>query len=203
MPEVPDTALPAPIDRLNRQQLLRQKGLLLWFTGLSGAGKSSLAYAVERKLHEMNYLTFVLDGDRVRRGLCGDLDYSQESRAENVRRAAEVAQLFVETGVITLAAFISPSRVERDKSRAKFANTDFLEIYCRCPLAVCESRDVKGLYRQARNGEITNFTGISAAYDEPLTPDLVVDTNLLDLDASVSMVVRLLLERRLIGGNRQ
>jgi adenylylsulfate kinase len=198
MSEIPGATHPHPIDRLKRERLIRQKGVLVWLTGLSGAGKTSLAQEVERRLNTMGYLTFVLDGDLVRRGVCADLGYSEQSRTENIRRVSEMACMFVETGVITLAAFISPNRVDRDLCRARFAKEDFIEIYCRCPLSVCESRDVKGLYRQARSGQIANFTGISAAYEEPEAPDLIVDTNVLDLDASATLVLDTLHRRGMI-----
>jgi adenylylsulfate kinase len=191
-PETGANATPQPIGRDERQRLLRQRGVVVWLTGLSGAGKTSLAQEVERRLNAMGRLTFVLDGDLVRRGLCADLGFSEQARTENIRRVCEVASMFVQAGVITLAAFISPKRADRDACRARFAPEDFIELHCRCPLSVCESRDVKGLYRQARSGQIGNFTGISAPYEAPQAPDLVVDTDVLDLDASASLVIEFL-----------
>lgn len=188
----------ATVNRAKRQQLIQQKSVLIWFTGLSGAGKSTLAHAVEEQLHHLQHLTFVLDGDNVRHGLCSDLGFSEQDRTENIRRIGEVAQLFLETGVITLAAFISPNLSDRARCRSMFAPGEFLEIYCRCPLEVCESRDVKGLYQRARAGQVAQFTGVSSSYQEPVSPDLVVDTGELDLNASVALVLELLRDRGVI-----
>lgn len=146
----------------------------------------------------MGHQTFVLDGDNVRHGLCGDLGFVEQDRVENIRRVAEVAKLFLEAGVITLTAFISPFKVDREQARSLFPHGDFLEIYCRCPLQVCEARDVKGLYQRARAGEVKNFTGISSPYEAPSTPELVLDTNQLSLDESVNAVLTLLCERGVI-----
>ena len=162
---------------------------------MSGAGKSTLANAVEARLHGLNYLTFLLDGDNVRHGLCRDLGFSDADRTENIRRVTEVAKFFLEGGIITLAAFISPKAEDRERCRAMFAPGEFLEIFCQCPLEICESRDVKGLYKKARAGEMSNFTGISSTYDVPLTPDLTVPTSVLDLAASVDLVMELLYKR--------
>lgn len=170
----------------------------MWFTGLSGAGKSTLAHAVEEALHRMNCRTFVFDGDNVRHGLCADLGFSVADRKENIRRVGEMAKLFVETGVIALTAFISPLREDRERVRSLVPHGDFFEIYCRCPLEVCEQRDVKGLYRRARAGEIKDFTGISSPYEEPDDPELVVDTGALSLEECVAKVVDLLKERGVI-----
>jgi adenylylsulfate kinase len=174
---------------------------ILWFTGLSSAGKSTLAHAVEEHLHQAGCLTFVFDGDNVRHGLCSDLGFSIEDRKENIRRVGEMTKLFLEAGVISLTAFISPLRAERERVRSLVPHGDFLEIYCRCPLEVCEQRDVKGLYRRARHGEIKDFTGISSPYEEPEKPELVVDTGLLSLDESVEIVLTMLRERGIIERN--
>ena len=153
----------------------RHSGAVFWFTGLSGAGKSTLAHDVEEKLYQLNYRTFVLDGDNVRHGLCADLSFTDEDRKENIRRIGQMAKLYVDAGIILLTAFISPFKSDRDNVR-KICGSDFHEIYCKCSLAVCESRDVKGLYQRARAGEIPDFTGISSPYEEPDAPELEVDT---------------------------
>jgi adenylylsulfate kinase len=191
----------AAVTRAKREALNESKSVLLWFTGLSGSGKSTLAHAVEERLHQLGRRTIVLDGDNIRHGLCADLGFEEHDRVENIRRVGEVAKLFLEAGVITLAAFISPFKAERERLRSLFPQEDFVEIYCRCPLEVCEQRDVKGLYKRARSGEISNFTGISSRYEEPLSPDLIVDTNKVNHDASVQAVLRLLSERGTIQPN--
>lgn len=188
----------ATVSRARREKLNSHKSVLLWFTGLSGTGKSTLAHAVEEQLHQMGHHTFVLDGDNVRHGLCSDLGFSKHDRTENVRRVSEMAKLFVESGVITMTALISPFRADRERARLTFPKEDFLEIYCRCPLQVCENRDVKGLYQKVRTGEIKNFTGISSPYEEPIAPDLVVDTSQLGLEESVEAVLTLLRARGIV-----
>jgi len=166
----------ATVTRARRATLNRHNSLILWFTGLSGAGKSTLAHALEESLHQRGCRTFVLDGDNVRHGLCADLGFSDEDRTENIRRVGEVSKLFIEAGTLVLTAFISPFRRDRDKIRVLAGAENFVEIYCRCPLDVCEQRDTKGLYRRARRGEIKDFTGISSPYEEPEAPDIIVDT---------------------------
>jgi adenylylsulfate kinase len=163
------------VTRSHRERLNGHRSAVLWFTGLSGAGKSTLAYAVEEQLHSLGCRTYVLDGDNMRHGLCGDLGYSIEDRHENIRRVGEVSKLMADAGVITLAAFISPLREDREWVR-RIVGHDFVEIHCRCPIEVCESRDTKGLYRKARAGSLKEFTGISSPYEEPLHAELVVDT---------------------------
>jgi len=190
------------VTRTKRELLNGHESVLLWFTGLSGSGKSTLAHAVEERLHQNKCSTFVLDGDNVRHGLCGDLNFTAEDRNENIRRVGETAKLMLEAGVITLTAFISPFQQERERVRGLMPHGDFLEIYCRCPLVVCEQRDVKGLYRKARAGEIAHFTGISSPYEEPLSPELVVDTSALTLEASVNAVLELLMERGVVSRAR-
>ncbi|MCH8177952.1 MAG: adenylyl-sulfate kinase [Proteobacteria bacterium] len=165
----------ATVTRVRREQMNKHSGAVFWFTGLSGAGKSTLAHDVEEKLHRLDYRTFVLDGDNVRHGLCADLAFTDEDRKENIRRIGQMARLYVEAGIIVLTAFISPFKSDRDNVR-KICGSDFHEIYCKCSLAVCESRDVKGLYQRARAGEISDFTGISSPYEEPDEPELEVDT---------------------------
>lgn len=191
----------ATVTRGRREVQNGHRGALLWFTGLSGAGKSTLAHALEEQLHQIGCRTFVLDGDNVRHGLCRDLGFSDADRMENIRRVAEVAKLFVEAGVITMTAFISPFREDRERSRSLFPHGDFIEIFCECPIEMCEERDVKGLYRRARAGEIPHFTGISSPYEAPHTPELSVATGRLSLDASVDAVMALLNERGIVRRN--
>ncbi len=177
------------ITRDDRQRLLGQKGAVIWFTGLSGSGKSTLANAVEEKLFEAGNLTYVLDGDNIRHGLNKNLGFSPEDREENIRRIGEVAKLFADAGAITMTAFISPYRVDRDKARALLNDGEFIEVFVKVPLEVAEQRDTKGLYKKARAGEIKEFTGISAPYEEPENPELVVDTSKLSLEQSVDQVL--------------
>jgi len=182
----------ATVTRARREAMNKHRGVILWFTGFSGAGKSTLAHAVEEQLHRMGCRTFVLDGDNVRHGLCGDLGFSAEDRAENIRRIGEVAKLFMEAGVIVLTAFISPFREDRNQVRAMVPPGEFIEIYCQCPIEVCEQRDVKGLYKKARGGEINQFTGISSAYEPPDAPELTVKTAEMDLPDCVQKVLSVL-----------
>ncbi|MCK5643466.1 MAG: adenylyl-sulfate kinase [Gammaproteobacteria bacterium] len=182
----------ATVTRQRREQQNGHKAVILWFTGLSGAGKSTLAHAVEERLHQMGCRTFVFDGDNVRHGLCVDLAFSDEDRKENIRRIGEMSKLFMEAGVIALTAFISPFRADRQKVRNLVEESDFIEIYCRCSLDVCEHRDVKGLYQKARAGEIKEFTGISSPYEEPETPELVIDTGEKALDECVCNIIKYL-----------
>ncbi len=182
----------ATVTRERRHVLNKHRSVLLWFTGLSGAGKSTLAHAVEEQLHLAGCRTYVLDGDNVRQGLCKDLNFSEQDRRENIRRIAEVGKLMLEAGVITLTAFISPFKIERQLARQLFAAGDFFEIYCQCDLTVCEQRDVKGLYQKARRGEIKEFTGISSPYEPPEQPELIVETGRHSLDDCVEQVLALL-----------
>jgi len=184
----------ATVTRDRRAELSKHKSTILWFTGLSGAGKSTLAHAVEEELYQRGYHTFVLDGDNVRHGLCGDLGFSDKDREENIRRVGEVSKLFVESGVIVLTAFISPFKADRDKVRS-LAPDDFIEIFCECPLEVCEDRDVKGLYKKARSGAIPEFTGISSPYEEPEKPELTVNTSAISLEECAKQVLDYLVER--------
>ena len=182
----------ATVTRTRREQLNGHRGSVAWFTGLSGSGKSTIAHEVEERLHQMGCHTFVFDGDNVRHGLCGDLGFSLEDRAENIRRIGEMVKLFAEAGVIALTAFISPFRQDRERVRQLVGENDFIEIYCRCPIEVCESRDTKGLYKRARLGEIKDFTGISSPYEPPERPDLILDTNTDSLDICTDRAVTLL-----------
>jgi len=186
---------------LDREVQADHKAVILWFTGLSGAGKSTLAHAVELALFEQGYRTFVFDGDNVRHGLCADLGFSIEDRTENIRRIGEISKLFLEAGVIALTAFISPFQEDRAKVRALVAPEQFVEIYCKADIAVCESRDVKGLYAKARRGEIKDFTGISSPYEAPIAPELVLNTGEESLEMCVQKVVKYLCEKQVIQRN--
>lgn len=186
------------VDRHDRQQANQHRSFVLWFTGLSGSGKSSLANALEKKLFDHHFKTIVLDGDNIRHGLCSDLGFSKEDRHENMRRIGEVSKLFIESGTIVLAAFISPYRADREQVRSRLPHGDFLEIYCKCDIETCEKRDPKGLYARARNGEINNFTGISAPYEEPIKPDIIIDTSKLTLEKEVDELISKMQELKLI-----
>lgn len=188
----------ATVTRDRRETSNGHRSVMLWFTGLSGAGKSTLAHAVEEHLYQIGCRTFTFDGDNVRHGLCSDLGFSASDRVENIRRVGEMAKLFLEAGVIALTAFISPFRADREKVRSLVPHGEFIEIYCRCPLGVCEERDVKGLYKRARMGEITNFTGISSPYEEPEEPELIIDTGCLSVEDSVIRVIELLHQRGVV-----
>jgi len=189
----------ATVTRERREKLNRHKGAVLWFTGLSGSGKSTLAHTVEEKLHSMGCSTFVFDGDNVRHGLCSDLGFAHEDRVENIRRIGEMVKLFLEGGIISLTAFISPFKNDREHVRSMIPHGDFLEIYCNCSVEVCEQRDVKGLYKRARNGEIKDFTGISSPYEEPENPDLSLATDgSMTLDECAEQVVELLMEHNIL-----
>jgi len=178
----------AHIKRDKKEKLIGQRGLLLWFTGLSASGKSTLAHKLEMELYNSGNLSIVLDGDNIRHGLNKNLGFSSEDRKENIRRIGEVAKLFVETGVITMASFISPYRADRDRVKSLFQEGDFIEIYVKCPLDELERRDPKGLYKKARQGLIKEFTGISAPYEEPVAPEIVLDTSRLSIDECAQIV---------------
>jgi len=188
----------ATVTRARREQLNGHRGAVIWFTGLSSAGKSTLAHEVEERLHQIGCRTFVFDGDNVRHGLCSDLGFSVEDRAENIRRIGEMTKLFVEAGVIALTAFISPFRKDRESVRQLVGEQDFIEIYIRCPVEVCEKRDTKGLYRRARAGEVKDFTGISSPYEPPERPDLILDTDSESLELCSNRMVALLQQRGLL-----
>ncbi len=187
----------ARVLRQDREKQNGHRSFVLWFTGLSGSGKSTLAHAVEESLHKMGTQTYVLDGDNVRHGLCGDLGFSDIARRENIRRIAETARLFVDAGVIVETAFISPFAADRSQARVLLGE-DFIEIYCDSSLEVCESRDTKGLYQRARAGEIRDFTGISSPYEVPESAEITVPTGVEDLDTCVEMVISYLSEKNLI-----
>lgn len=188
----------ATVTRERRQLQNKHKSTILWFTGLSGAGKSTLAHAVEEELHQRQCRTYVLDGDNVRQGLCGDLGFSESDRVENIRRVGNVAKLFLDSGEIVLTAFISPFIKDRAIVRNMVLPGDFLEIHCSASVDVCEKRDVKGLYKKAREGIIPDFTGISSPYEAPPKPELNVNTGEQSLEKSVQTVIQLLSERGII-----
>jgi adenylyl-sulfate kinase len=181
------------VARADRERLLGQRGCVVWLTGLSGSGKSTLAQRLERRLVDAGRLAFVLDGDNLRHGLCGDLGFAPEDRTENIRRAGEVAALLAEVGAVVLAAFISPYRADRQRVRQTVGDVRFLEVHVDAPLAVCEARDPKGLYRKARAGEIPEFTGIDAPYEPPEAPAVRVDTGALGIDEAAAAIERVLL----------
>ncbi|MBN2653625.1 MAG: adenylyl-sulfate kinase [Nitrospirae bacterium] len=182
-------------ERCSRNQA---NSVLIWLTGLSASGKSTIAYELERLLFDAGRSVYVLDGDNVRYGLNKDLGFSEDDRRENLRRIGEIAKLFVDAGVITIAAFISPYRYDRRMIRSLFSEKGFIEIYVRCPLEVCEERDPKGLYKKARKGEIPNFTGVSDPYEIPEHPELIVDTSLLSADESVDMIFQYIKAKKII-----
>ncbi|MGE5404381.1 MAG: adenylyl-sulfate kinase [Candidatus Saccharibacteria bacterium] len=186
------------VKREDREALLGQKGVVLWFTGLSGSGKSTIARAVEKALFERSHLAYVLDGDNIRFGLNKNLGFSPEDRAENIRRIGEVAKLFSDAGVLTLTAFISPYQADRNLVRELLKDGEFIEIYVKCPLEECEKRDVKGLYQKARAGEIKEFTGISAPYEEPEAPEITLETAAETIEESVDKVLYYLAKRGLL-----
>lgn len=186
------------VRQVDREQQAGHKSVILWFTGLSGAGKSTLAHAVEKALFDNGCRSFVFDGDNVRHGLCADLGFSAKDRQENIRRIGEMSKLFLESGVIALTAFISPFQADRDRVRNLVKSDEFIEIYCKASLDVCEQRDVKGLYAKARRGEIKNFTGVSSPYEPPLSPELALDTGADSLDVCVKKVLSYLKMRNII-----
>jgi adenylylsulfate kinase len=188
----------ATVTRERRENRQGHRGATLWFTGLPSAGKSTIAHATEEKLPQLSCRTFVLDGDNIRHGLCGDLGFSEQDRIENIRRVGELAKLFVEAGTVVLTAFVSPYRRDREHARGLHLHGDFLEIWCRCPIDVCERRDPKGHYQRAREGKIRDFTGVSSPYEEPADPELVLDTAAVSIDQSVEQVLALLRSRGII-----
>ena len=183
------------ITKEDRMKLLNQKGVTIWLTGLSGSGKSTIAFELEHALIENRHQAYILDGDNIRHGLNKNLGFAPEDRTENIRRIGEVAKLFTDASVITIAAFISPYREDRDGVRKLLNNGEFIEVYVECPLDVCEERDTKGLYKKARAGEVKDFTGISAPYEEPLNPELTIDSSKLTVEESTRAVLNYLEEK--------
>ena len=179
--------------RADKELLLHQRGLMVWFTGLSGSGKSTIAMGVERELHKRGILCRILDGDNIRAGINNNLGFSAEDRMENIRRIAEIGKLFVQTGVVTLACFVSPTNLVRNMAREIIGEEDFKEVFVSTPLEECERRDVKGLYARARKGEVKDFTGISAPFEAPENPILEINTCVLSLEESVNKVIEMVL----------
>ncbi len=188
----------ATVTRQRREIQNGHRGAIIWFTGYSGAGKSTLAHAVEEVLHQRGCRTFVLDGDNVRHGLCGDLGFAAEHRIENIRRVGEVAKLMMEAGIIVLTAFISPYRKDRRLVRGMVQHGDFIEVLCDSSIEICEQRDVKGMYKKARAGQIKDFTGISAPYERPENPELTVNTGTSALDECIGQVISEINQRGII-----
>ena len=188
----------ATITREDRENLFSQKGIVIWFTGLSGSGKSTLANEVEVQLFERGCHTYILDGDNIRHGLNKDLGFSPKDREENIRRIGEVAHLFSQAGIIVMTAFISPYRADRDIARKLNKEGEFIEVYCRCSLDECERRDTKGLYKKARAGQIPEFTGISAPYEEPEKPELILDTDQEPVKDSAAKVIAYLEDKGIV-----
>lgn len=186
------------VTKNDRNNLLNQKPFLLWFTGLSASGKSTIANIVEKKLFKTNYNTYLLDGDNVRHGLNRDLGFDEKSRVENIRRIGEVSKLFLDAGIITLTAFISPFKSDRSLVRKLFEEGDFLEVFIDSSLDVCEGRDPKGMYAKARNGEIKNFTGISSPYENPENPEIHVINNNISLDEAADQIINYLVQNNYI-----
>ena len=186
------------VTRQDREALNGHKSFVLWFTGLSGSGKSTLAHEVEKKLYECGCRTFVLDGNNVRHGLSSNLSFSEDDRKENIRRIGEAAKLMTEAGIIALTAFISPFKADREMVRALFPHGEFIEVYCNAPLDVCESRDVKGLYKKARAGEIKNYTGIDSPYEAPINPEISVATGSDEIELCAEQVLETLRSKGVI-----
>ena len=189
------------ITKPDRERMLQQKGVVIWFTGLSSSGKSTIARAVEQRLFERGHLSYVLDGDNIRHGLNKNLGFSPEDREENIRRIGEVAKLFADAGFVTMTAFISPYRKDRDRNRELLDKGEFIEVFVKVSLDEAEKRDPKGLYKKARSGEIKEFTGISAPYEEPFDPELTLDTDELSLTQCQDAIIRYLEENGIIRVN--
>ena len=188
----------ATVTRKRRNQLNKHKSVVVWFTGLSGSGKSTIAHSLEEELHQKDFRTYVLDGDNIRFGLSSDVDFSDAGRQENIRRIGEVSKLMMDAGLIVMTAFISPFKIDRDRVREMFSDGDFIEIYCYASLETCESRDVKGLYKLARAGKINNYTGINSPYDIPENPELILNTEDNTIKESVCKLIGFLKSRRII-----
>lgn len=186
------------VTREDRWKLNRHRSSLVWITGLPGSGKSTIAHELEHRLMQEGVRTFVLDGDNVRQGLCRDLGFSASDRKENLRRIGEVGKLFADAGILTIAAFASPYRADRLMVRRMFGEGDYIEVYLKCRLEVCESRDPKGMYRKARRGEIQNFTGVSDPYEPPENPEILLETDTLSVGESVARILHFLQEKELI-----
>ena len=186
-----------------RDNLNKQRSAIIWFTGLSGSGKTTIANALEQQLHKLSFRTYLLDGDNVRHGLSNDLGFSDNDRTENIRRIGEVSKLFIDAGVMVLATFISPFISDRKFVRNIVNETEFIEIYIKCPLNLCEDRDIKGLYKKARAGEIKQFTGIDSPYEEPVDPELIIDSDELSIDECVNEIISYLVKHSYIVTNKR
>jgi adenylylsulfate kinase len=190
-------AVPSSLSQRDRETLNGHRSLLIWFTGLSGSGKSTLSYCLEQLLFDKGVRAYVLDGDNLRYGLCSDLTFSSDARTENIRRVGEVSKLFVDAGIVVIASFISPIRADRERVRSLLAPQNFVEIFCSCSLENCEMRDVKGLYKKARNGLIPEFTGISSGYEVPENPELTLDTSVLSVEECLNSILVVLRQKGL------
>lgn len=186
------------VDKSSRVKLKDHKPCIIWFTGLSGSGKSTVANALEQSLNSKGIHTYLLDGDNIRHGLCSDLGFSEQDRQENIRRVGEVAKLMIDAGLIVLSAFISPSKAERDAIREHVEEHEFIEVYLDTPFAVCEQRDPKGLYKKARSGGLSQFTGIDSDYEKPDSPELIINTEELAVEDAVELLITELLKRKLV-----
>lgn len=186
------------VSKEKRQQQKSHKSCVIWFTGFSGSGKSTIANSLDQKLYSLGIQSYVLDGDNIRHGLNNDLGFTKHDRTENIRRIGEVAKLFVDSGTIVLTAFISPFREDREVARLLFPAEEFLEVYVKCPLQICEHRDPKGLYKKARKGEIPEFTGISSPYEPPLHADIAIETDQMSIEESVNHVIQMLKDKQII-----
>ncbi len=180
------------VSAAQRTQLLKQRAKLIWFTGLSGSGKSTLAVQLEAQLHAQGFKTYLLDGDNIRLGLNSDLSFSDEARIENIRRIGEVSKLMLDAGIIVLSAFISPFQADRDQVRKIVGSGNYIEVFVDTPIEVCEQRDVKGLYKKARAGEVKNFTGIDSPYERPENPDIIIPTHQLNVNESLTLLMKLI-----------
>ena len=186
------------VSKKHREKLHGNKGAVIWFTGLSASGKSTIAHHLEQQLHKMGYSTYVFDGDNVRHGLCSDLGFSAKDRSENIRRIGEMTRLFIDAGIIAITAFISPYRKDRKAVRNLVGKSIFVEVYTECPIEICERRDQKGIYQKAKQGKIKNFTGISAPYEPPVKPDIKIKSNEEEIKTSVKRVIELMQKRKII-----
>lgn len=183
------------LSREDRERMLGQKSIMIWFTGLSGSGKSTLSIALEKELFARGYICRLLDGDNIRAGINKNLTFSSDDRVENIRRISEISKLFVDSGIITIAAFISPTNDLRNLAKSVIGEQNFMEVYVNTPIEVCESRDVKGLYKKARKGEIADFTGVSAPFEEPVNPTIKIDTSALTLEESVEQLLAIIIPK--------
>jgi adenylyl-sulfate kinase len=181
------------VSKDQREVMLNQRARLIWFTGLSGSGKSTLAVQLEAQLHGLGFKTYLLDGDNIRAGLNKDLTFTDEGRVENIRRIGEVARLMLDAGIVVLSAFISPFRADRDQVKAIVGEENYIEVFVDAPIEVCEQRDVKGLYKKARAGEVKNFTGIDSPYETPDSPDVIIETGILSVEESIGMLMKVIL----------